>query len=104
MDNDVDAIVLACLGTLVDWSGGVEAVAYELARINGDDLDDLQDSDPVSSEAYSPQQEYDDAVEEAEYLEQYTGSDYEVTVEHGVITVDPVATTGAGPTPSAGLG
>jgi hypothetical protein len=73
----------------------------DLAEINGDDLDDLQASDPVGAEVYSPQQEYDDAVEEAEYLEQYTGADYEVNVEHGVVTVDP---TGAGPAPSAGLG
>ncbi len=36
MHNDVDAIVVACLGTLVDWSRGIEAVAYELARGNGE--------------------------------------------------------------------
>ena len=76
----------------------------DLAEINGDDPDDLQDSDPVQAESYSAQQEYDEAVEEAEYLEQYTGSDYEVTVEHGVITVDPVDPSAAGRTPSAGLG
>ena len=76
----------------------------DLAEINGDDPDELQDSDPVQDESYSAQQEYDEAVEEAEYLEQYTGADYEVNVEHGVITVDPVDPSAAVRTPSAGLG
>jgi beta-phosphoglucomutase-like phosphatase (HAD superfamily) len=36
MDNDVDAVVLACRGTLVGWSVAIEAVAYEQARRNGE--------------------------------------------------------------------
>jgi FMN phosphatase YigB (HAD superfamily) len=36
MDNDVDVVVLACLGTLADWSGAIESVVYELARANGE--------------------------------------------------------------------
>jgi len=36
MDNDVDAVVLACRGTLASWSLGVESVAYEQARVNAE--------------------------------------------------------------------
>ena len=36
MDNDVDAVVLACRGTLASWSHAVEAVAYEQARVNAE--------------------------------------------------------------------
>jgi phosphoglycolate phosphatase-like HAD superfamily hydrolase len=36
MENDVDAVVLECRGTLAGWSLGVEAVAYEQARLNGE--------------------------------------------------------------------
>jgi FMN phosphatase YigB (HAD superfamily) len=36
MDNDVDAVVLACRGTLASWSPAVEAVAYEQARVNAE--------------------------------------------------------------------
>jgi FMN phosphatase YigB (HAD superfamily) len=32
----VDTVVLACQGTLVDWRGAIEAVAYELARRNAE--------------------------------------------------------------------
>ena len=36
MDNDVEAVVLACRGTLASWSLAVEAVAYEQARVNAE--------------------------------------------------------------------
>jgi FMN phosphatase YigB (HAD superfamily) len=36
MDNDVDAVVLACRGTLASWSPAVEAVVYEQARVNAE--------------------------------------------------------------------
>jgi FMN phosphatase YigB (HAD superfamily) len=36
MDNDVDAVVLACRGTLASWALAVEAVAYEQARVNAE--------------------------------------------------------------------
>jgi hypothetical protein len=36
MDNDVEAVVLACRGTLASWSPAVEAVAYEQARVNAE--------------------------------------------------------------------
>src|SRR5215208_6880636 len=36
MDNDVDAVVLACRGTLASWSPAVESVAYEQARVNAE--------------------------------------------------------------------
>src|SRR3954451_10087553 len=36
MANDVDAVVLACRGTLASWSLAVEAVAYEQARVNAE--------------------------------------------------------------------
>jgi FMN phosphatase YigB (HAD superfamily) len=36
MDNDVDAVVFACRGTLASWSPAVEAVAYEQARVNAE--------------------------------------------------------------------
>jgi FMN phosphatase YigB (HAD superfamily) len=36
MDNEVDAVLLACRGTLVGWSTAIESVAYEQARRNGE--------------------------------------------------------------------
>jgi FMN phosphatase YigB (HAD superfamily) len=36
MDNDVDAVVFACRGTLAGWSIAIESVAYEQARLNGE--------------------------------------------------------------------
>src|SRR3954470_15633667 len=36
MDNDVEAVVLACRGTLATWSPAVEAVVYEQARVNAE--------------------------------------------------------------------
>jgi FMN phosphatase YigB (HAD superfamily) len=36
MENDVDAVVLACRGTLASWSLAVEAVVYEQARLNAE--------------------------------------------------------------------
>jgi FMN phosphatase YigB (HAD superfamily) len=36
MENDVDAVVLACRGTLASWSPAVEAVVYEQARLNAE--------------------------------------------------------------------
>jgi beta-phosphoglucomutase-like phosphatase (HAD superfamily) len=32
----IEVVAFACRGTLVDWAGAIEAVAYELARRNGD--------------------------------------------------------------------
>ena len=32
----VEHVAFACRGTLVDWSGAIDAVAYELARRNGE--------------------------------------------------------------------
>jgi phosphoglycolate phosphatase-like HAD superfamily hydrolase len=34
--HSVAIIAFACRGTLVDWAGAIEAVAYELARRNGE--------------------------------------------------------------------
>jgi FMN phosphatase YigB (HAD superfamily) len=36
MDIDVEAVVLACRGTLASWSPALEAVAYEQARVNAE--------------------------------------------------------------------
>ena len=36
MDIDVDAVVLACRGTLASWSPALEAVVYEQARVNAE--------------------------------------------------------------------
>src|SRR3954452_1058595 len=36
MDNDVEAVVLACRGTLASWSPALESVAYEQARLNAE--------------------------------------------------------------------
>ena len=36
MSGMIDVIAFACRGTLVDWAGAIEAVAYELARRNGE--------------------------------------------------------------------
>src|SRR3990170_8499249 len=35
MEEDIEVIAFACRGTLVDWTGAIEAVVYELARRNG---------------------------------------------------------------------
>ena len=32
----IEVVAFACRGTLVDWAGAIEAVAYELARRNGE--------------------------------------------------------------------
>ena len=32
----IDVVAFACRGTLVDWAGAIETVAYELARRNGE--------------------------------------------------------------------
>jgi hypothetical protein len=32
----IEIVALACRGTLVDWGGAIDAVAYELARRNGE--------------------------------------------------------------------
>ena len=32
----IEVGAFACRGTLVDWAGAIEAVAYELARPNGE--------------------------------------------------------------------
>jgi hypothetical protein len=32
----VEVVAFACRGTLLDWTGAIEAVAYELARRNGE--------------------------------------------------------------------
>jgi hypothetical protein len=34
--EEVEHIAFACRGTLVDWAGAIDAVAYELARRNGE--------------------------------------------------------------------
>jgi beta-phosphoglucomutase-like phosphatase (HAD superfamily) len=36
MGEEIDVVAFACRGTLVDWTGAIAAVAYELARRNGD--------------------------------------------------------------------
>ena len=36
MDEEIEVVAFACRGTLLDWSGAIEAVAYELARCNGE--------------------------------------------------------------------
>jgi FMN phosphatase YigB (HAD superfamily) len=36
MEEEIEVIAFACRGTLLDWSGAIEAVAYELARCNGE--------------------------------------------------------------------
>ena len=36
MEEEIEVIAFACRGTLLDWAGAVEAVAYELARRNGE--------------------------------------------------------------------
>jgi len=36
MQRDIEVVAFACRGTLVDWKGAIEAVAYELARRNGE--------------------------------------------------------------------
>jgi hypothetical protein len=32
----IEVVVFACRGTLIDWAGAIEAVAYEVARRNGE--------------------------------------------------------------------
>ena len=34
--EEIEVVAFACRGTLLDWAGAVEAVAYELARRNGE--------------------------------------------------------------------
>ncbi|HWK29695.1 MAG TPA: hypothetical protein VNS09_24225 [Solirubrobacter sp.] len=36
MEEEIEVVAFACRGTLLDWSGAIEAVAYELARRNGE--------------------------------------------------------------------
>ena len=36
MDEGIEVVAFACRGTLVDWTGAIDAVAYELARRNGE--------------------------------------------------------------------
>ncbi len=34
--EEIEVVAFACRGTLLDWAGAIEAVAYELARRNGE--------------------------------------------------------------------
>ncbi len=34
--EEIEVVAFACRGTLLDWTGAIEAVAYELARRNGE--------------------------------------------------------------------
>jgi hypothetical protein len=34
--EELEVVAIACRGTLVDWAGAIDAVAYELARRNGE--------------------------------------------------------------------
>jgi hypothetical protein len=36
MEEEIEVVAFACRGTLLDWIGAIEAVAYELARCNGE--------------------------------------------------------------------
>jgi hypothetical protein len=36
MEEEIEVVAFACRGTLLDWTGAIEAVAYELARCNGE--------------------------------------------------------------------
>jgi hypothetical protein len=36
MEEQIEVVAFACRGTLLDWSAAIEAVAYELARCNGE--------------------------------------------------------------------
>ena len=36
MEEEIEVVAFACRGTLVDWTGAIEAVAYEVARRNGE--------------------------------------------------------------------
>lgn len=36
MEEEIEVIAFACRGTLVDWTGAIEAVVYEQARRNGE--------------------------------------------------------------------
>ena len=36
MEEDIEVVAFACRGTLLDWTGAIEAVVYELARRNGE--------------------------------------------------------------------
>jgi hypothetical protein len=36
MEEEIQVVAFACRGTLFDWTGAIEAVAYELARCNGE--------------------------------------------------------------------
>src|SRR4051794_39243435 len=36
MEEEIEVVAFACRGTLVDWTGAIDAVVYELARRNGE--------------------------------------------------------------------
>jgi hypothetical protein len=36
MEEEIELVAFACRGTLVDWTGAIDAVAYEMARRNGE--------------------------------------------------------------------
>ena len=36
MEEEIQVVAFACRGTLVDWTGAIDAVTYELARRNGE--------------------------------------------------------------------
>jgi hypothetical protein len=36
MTEEIEVVAFACRGTLVDWTGAIDAVAYELARRHGE--------------------------------------------------------------------
>jgi hypothetical protein len=36
MEREIEVVAFACRGTLVDWTGAIDAVASELARRNGE--------------------------------------------------------------------
>src|SRR5918997_3108690 len=38
MEEGLEVVAFGCCGTLVDWTGAIEAGAYELARRNGESL------------------------------------------------------------------
>ena len=36
MEEGIQVVAFACRGTLIDWTGAIDAVAYEMARHNGE--------------------------------------------------------------------
>jgi hypothetical protein len=36
MEEEIEVVAFACRSTLVDWTGAIDAVAYEVARRNGE--------------------------------------------------------------------